>query len=500
MKYDVIIIGSGLGGLECGTILSREGYNVCVLEKNRLFGGCLQTFVRHGYSLDTGLHYVGSLGEGQILNQSFRYFGIMDRLRLKKLDDNAFDRIWLNGKFYDYATGPERFAETLAVQFPHERDGLEDYVRKISAVGNLVSVENLKKGFVSSQDGLKYMYVAASDAIASSVSDPVLRNVLGGNCLLYGGERGRSSFYEHGMIMSSYLEGAWRCVDGGMQIADLLVSCIRACGGTVMNCRKVTRIAVEDGHVTGVETVSPDGTSEFLEASNVISDIHPLNTLAILDRNSRVKPAYRMRIETLDNTYGVFTLYLMMEPRTSTYLNYNIYFHRGDDVWYSRSAPRGVFNSCLLSMQPVSSDSEYTSVISVMAPMYMDELLQWEKTGPEARGDSYLEFKARRSAELMQFLGECGADIEGRIARTLATTPLSYRDFTGTCEGSAYGLVKDCSNPLLSMVSPRTRLGNLFFTGQNVNVHGVMGVTLSSIMTCSEFLGQEYLTKRIAYA
>ena len=42
-KYDIIIIGSGLGGLECGAILSKEGYNVCVLEKNELFGGCFQT-------------------------------------------------------------------------------------------------------------------------------------------------------------------------------------------------------------------------------------------------------------------------------------------------------------------------------------------------------------------------------------------------------------------------------------------------------------------------
>lgn len=38
-KYDIIIIGSGLGGLECGAILSKEGYHVCVLEKNELFGG-----------------------------------------------------------------------------------------------------------------------------------------------------------------------------------------------------------------------------------------------------------------------------------------------------------------------------------------------------------------------------------------------------------------------------------------------------------------------------
>ena len=47
-KYDIIIIGSGLGGLECGAILSKEGYHVCVLEKNELFGGCFQTYQRSG--------------------------------------------------------------------------------------------------------------------------------------------------------------------------------------------------------------------------------------------------------------------------------------------------------------------------------------------------------------------------------------------------------------------------------------------------------------------
>jgi phytoene dehydrogenase-like protein len=50
-KYDIIIIGSGLGGLECGAILSKEGYHVCVLEKNELFGGCFQTYQRGGISV-----------------------------------------------------------------------------------------------------------------------------------------------------------------------------------------------------------------------------------------------------------------------------------------------------------------------------------------------------------------------------------------------------------------------------------------------------------------
>ena len=104
-KYDIIIIGSGLGGLECGAILSKEGYNVCVLEKNELFGGCFQTYRRKGHLLDTGIHYIGSLDEGQVMNQFFRYVGIMDHLKVRKLDENAFDKIFYKNRVYDYAMG-----------------------------------------------------------------------------------------------------------------------------------------------------------------------------------------------------------------------------------------------------------------------------------------------------------------------------------------------------------------------------------------------------------
>ena len=72
--YDVIIIGGGLGGLSCGVMLSKEGLNVCVLEQHHTIGGCLQSFKRDGYTLDTGMHYVGSLSEGQIMHQYFKYF------------------------------------------------------------------------------------------------------------------------------------------------------------------------------------------------------------------------------------------------------------------------------------------------------------------------------------------------------------------------------------------------------------------------------------------
>ena len=40
-NFDIVIIGSGMGGLVCGDILSKEGYTVCIIEKNKQIGGCL---------------------------------------------------------------------------------------------------------------------------------------------------------------------------------------------------------------------------------------------------------------------------------------------------------------------------------------------------------------------------------------------------------------------------------------------------------------------------
>ncbi len=78
MKYDVVIVGSGLGGLECGFILAKRGMKVVILERQHQPGGCMQSFMRHGELLDTGMHYVGGIGEGGCLYAPFKYMGLMD--------------------------------------------------------------------------------------------------------------------------------------------------------------------------------------------------------------------------------------------------------------------------------------------------------------------------------------------------------------------------------------------------------------------------------------
>ena len=82
-QYDTVIIGSGLGCLLCAVMLAKEGKKVCVLEKNRQIGGCLQTFAFHKKVFDACVHYIGGLGEGHTLHRIFEYAGIMDALPLK---------------------------------------------------------------------------------------------------------------------------------------------------------------------------------------------------------------------------------------------------------------------------------------------------------------------------------------------------------------------------------------------------------------------------------
>ena len=80
-----MIIGSGLGGLSCGYILQRNGFDVTIYEKNPVLGGCLQCFRRKGAVFETGMHFIGSAAPGQTMDRMMQYMGIASDVRLSRL-------------------------------------------------------------------------------------------------------------------------------------------------------------------------------------------------------------------------------------------------------------------------------------------------------------------------------------------------------------------------------------------------------------------------------
>ena len=128
MKYDVVIIGSGFGGLACARQLAQAGRSVLVLERQRQPGGCLQSFSRSGRAFDTGFHYVGGLAEGQAMHRLFSQLWLM-HLPWHRLDADGFDRVTIGHDTFAFAEGYDHFAHTMTEYFPNQREAISRYVQ-----------------------------------------------------------------------------------------------------------------------------------------------------------------------------------------------------------------------------------------------------------------------------------------------------------------------------------------------------------------------------------
>ncbi len=497
MKYDVIIIGSGLGGLQCAYILSKEGYNVCVLEKNNKLGGCLQTFRRNNTLFDTGMHYIGSMDEGQVLNNYFRYFGLSDKLRLKRMDENGYDIIQYNDREYRYAMGYDRFTETMLGYFPKETEAISKYTEKMKEISGSVDLYNMRSASDNQTGYLDHFSIGIDGFINSITSNQELKNVLLGTAPLYAGVRNKTPMYIPLIIHSSYITSAYRFVDGGSQISDLLEEYIVSNGATIMRKAEVTGFLFgSDSTVKAVEI----NHSEMIEGKYFISNIHP-KTLLRIAHSAPFRPAYKNRINGVGDTLGIFTLYLAMKEKAFEYVNSNYYVFKTDNVWQGSSYteadwPKGY----MMHISPGVRDEKYTDSIIVNTYMKWEDVVRWENTCVEKRGDDYKEFKLSKAEKLLDVLEKDFPGLRSKTEAWYTSTPLTYRDYIGSPTGSLYGILKDFNDPLGTMVLPRTTVPNLFMTGQNINIHGVIGVTICSVLSCSELLGTDYLISKMRNA
>ncbi len=494
-SYDIVIIGSGLGGLECGLMLSKEGYKVCVLEQARVFGGCLQSFYRKGRCIDTGIHYVGSMSEGQIMRQYLKYFDIFNDLEITPLDED-FDVISFGDKEFNYKHGHDQFLSYLTQIFPSEKEGLKRYLDKIKEIGTSIGTDVHKSGNFSSGD-IYNLGVSAADFIDDCVENKVLRDILAGTNVLYGGERNASNLYHHAMINNSNIEGAYRFIGGTQKIADLMVKKIESHGGVVRNCSKVVHIDVEQADVKSVELEN----GEKIFGKHFISDIHPASTFNMLGNTPVIKKAYRSRLNLLSNTYGIFSVYLMMKPNSFPYLNQNHYFYKNQDAW-DTVIEKNSFDpkAVLLSTQLGKKGDKFSDIVVLMTAIQGNYFERWINTRVGKRGDDYNEIVNQLSSQVIDYSARFCPQIKDHIEDIYTATPLTYLNYTGTPQGSAYGLLKDYNKMMSTLLPARTKLNNLFLTGQNLNVHGALGVTITAATTCAELLGKEYLAKKIGKA
>lgn len=482
----VIIIGSGLGGLSCGVILSRSGYDVTVLEQGVQVGGCLQCFTRRGGKFETGMHFIGSASEGQTLDRLLNYLEVRKDITLSQLDPTGYDVVSLCGQHFRFANGRETFIDQMSGYFPSQRDTLVRYYDLIEKVASASSLHSLNNVETDAVVNMEYQIRTINEVIDEVITDPLLAKVLVGNLPLYAAEKDKTPFATHAFIMDFYNQSAYRIVGGSDQVADSLVRTIGRYGGRVLTRSKATKIVCDDTHATGVEV----NGEELLEADIVISDAHPMRTLELLDTNL-IRPAFRKRINAIPQTVGGFSVYLHFKENAVPYLNSNFYGYLQDSPWNcerydEQSWPKGYLYMHLCH----ETQPKFAKTGVILSYMQMADVEQWKGTRVGHRGDDYEAFKKQKAERLLKALELEFPGLRDNIADYYTSTPLTYLDYTGTEGGSMYGIAKDVSLGTACRVPHRTRVPNVLQTGQNINSHGILGVLVGTLVTCTEILGQ----------
>lgn len=498
-EYDVVIIGSGLGGLSCANILGRHGFKVVVLEKNHQIGGNLQVFSREKTIFDTGVHYMGGLDEGQNLHTLFKYFGILDDLKLIRMDPDGFDRMrfYNEDKIYKYGMGYDRFIEVLSEDFPDDVEAIKNYCDLIQKFCAKFPLYQLRSSSVDYR-GDDMLGANAKETIYSLTENQRLRDVFSGTNALYAGNE-KTPFYVHALVVNSYIESSWRCVDGGSQIAIAMQKRIRELGGQVWKRAEVVSVNSSDGKSVDSVNLS-DG--RVVKGKKFISNMDPKSTIRVFGEE-KFRKAYVNRINDLQNTISSFTVHLVFKEKAFKYLNYNIYQCNADDVWnltnYKKENwPEGY----MLSTPANSKDKEYADGASIMVYMRTSEFDPWKDSfntivDKNERPDGYEEFKTECAEKIIDLFEQNFPDIREKIVSYYCSTPLTFRDYIGSEDGNLYGIEKDSSDGLKTFINPKTRIPNLYLTGENINLHGILGVSISSLVTCFEFVDKDELIKSV---
>ena len=434
MKYDVVVIGSGFGGLACAHLLSKAGRSVLVLESHWQPGGCLQSYQRKGHTFDTGLHYVGGLREGETLHDIFCALGLL-RLPWHQLDVDGTDLITIDGETFCLAQGFDHFVEVLATQFPDQHEALKSYVDMLQGPDPDPSVN-------------------AWQWLNEHFSSQLLIDVLSGSCLKTELCRESLPLLAFAHSQKSYIQSSWRLKGDSSLIVRSLVDDIRNMGGEVICRAEVEELIEQDGSI--VAALCSNG--ERYEGSYFISDIHPVQTFALVKESKVVKRIFRTRLSMLKNTYGMYTYSLVLKPQTLPYFNHNKFVYAGGSVWDEAT------HKVMLSCRVPENGSEYATLLDLLTPCEVNPMELAESVVP---------------------------GLHDMVVQQYISTPHTWQRFTHTPDGSAYGIRKDCRQPLFTMLSPRTPISNLLLTGQNVMLHGLEGVAMTAQQTTGIILNNE---------
>lgn len=475
MTWDVIVIGSGIGGLSCAGRLAAAGRTVLVLEQSDRPGGYLTSFRRGDLVFDSAVDCFGGLDEHGLLTWLLRLLDVDRQVPRVRLDPIRWSRF--PGMSVPVDADLPAYIERLLGMFPEEREGIDRLFRAAGRIHD--EVEHLLSGV--RDEGIvpplpsalaPYWNATFSRFLADHVRDRRLAGVLSDRCPFLGLSPGRvSAIRMIAMMMSYFRSGAWRPVGGHQRIVDAIAEGIRRKGGAVKTRSKVSRLLVDRGTVTHAIT---DRGEEY-RSRHVVSAMDWTETfhrLLALREPSKPEAGATGPSSSFFILYGAMRGELPLPDPFSSIGSYDTF-----DLERFLTPYRPFRDTEPLGITiPTVEDPS-------LAPPGHHVVLVHELV-PQAHREDWGKTKARRIEELVGRTERVLPGWSSQIVHLESATPLTLERYTGNLGGAAFGWEQV---PVIS----RTRhgLGNLHLAGHWTEFGGgVMAAAVSGLRAASAIL------------
>ncbi|MBU1230991.1 MAG: NAD(P)-binding protein [Proteobacteria bacterium] len=489
MRADVLVVGSGVAGMTASVLMAAAGRSVILVESHRSLAPTIRGFTRGGRHFDTGLHYLGGLGEGDPLRTYFTHLGLMPELKPVAYDPAGFDAVRFGdtGEEFFIPSGRAALDDALARRFPNERSAIAEYLDAVERVFDASPYLNFSLPY--SLDASRHGEIGSLAARLSKLTkDERLKTILTYPCLLYGVAPEEAPFTIHALVAGSYYRSVHSLEGGG---TALVQAYRRRLGdlGVEFVCRAgVRRISITQEGFAGVEL--NDGRK--VQARTCVWAAHPAAMVDAAPAGSLREP-YRQRVLGLQSTGSALMLFCESDSPLPELSGRNLL------LW-----PGGGFAEKLSGRVPMKENAvflfagqgggEASRSVTIIASMDPTRFAPWVDTNTGARPTGYRQEKLRlMDALLMEAESRCPT-LVGRLTPVDGATPLTLRDWCQAPNGAMYGAKHSTEqfNP-----QPLTRIRGLLLCGQSIVAPGVLGAMISAYLSCGFLLGHEVLHRQL---
>jgi all-trans-retinol 13,14-reductase len=494
--WEVIVVGSGIGGLAAAAALAKCRRRVLVLEQHFQLGGLTHTFRRREYSFATGVHYIGSVGDSPgAENQLGRLLRWLTegRLRFASLG-SPYDIVRLPGLEVPVEAPRAAYVSRLKAIFPDESREIDQYfvacdeaqkasVALFAAKVAPAPVAAFLRWFNARR--IRRALATTTAGAVRDIRDARLAAVLTARWGDYGVPPTQSPLAIHALVTGSYFSGAYYPIGGPARFAEALGETIRAVGGELRTRTTVSGIRVAGGRVAGVRLA--DGDS--IDAPVVISAMGARNTVAALPADT--SPEWRRDIESLESSVSYVTLYLGFrgDIRAHGATTANVWVHESMDVGRVWERPADEDAPSLFVSFPSVKDPAHPDparhTAEILAICRWEPFAAWSGSTLGNRSEEYGALKARIRERLLAQFTRHFPRLAPLIDFLEVSTPLSQASFVLADRGAMYGLEMSAARMRHRALRARTAVPGLFLAGQDVTSPGIQGAFMGGFMAAA---------------